>query len=351
MALPLIIGALAATGFIGGATAGTTGVFKLNKANDTLDKAKKRHKKNTTLFEIHTKKVIESMDNLGKLELEILEGFIKFENVVEKITNRPEFEPYNKDGVQLPKYEKKELSDVSIGAGILLGGLGGASLGTAGAFAASSATTSAVMAFGTASTGTAISALSGAAATNATLAALGGGSLAAGGGGMALGSLVLGAAGTGVGILFGGIIFSVVANSLSKKADIAYEEMLKAEKEITKCIEYNKSLTLCADEYLHILKNIKRVYDSYFEILFDIVEVQEKGDWNNFNEFEKEATKITFNLVALLYDMCKLQLIKKSKDNSEENEINLDGINDKISKANDFISATSKEIENFNLNE
>jgi hypothetical protein len=46
--------------------------------------------------------------------------------------------------------------------------------------------------FGIASTGTAISSLSGAAATNATLAALGGGSLASGGGGMALGSTVLG---------------------------------------------------------------------------------------------------------------------------------------------------------------
>ena len=46
--------------------------------------------------------------------------------------------------------------------------------------------------FGTASTGTAISGLSGAALTNATLAWLGGGSLAAGGGGMALGTIVLG---------------------------------------------------------------------------------------------------------------------------------------------------------------
>ncbi|OOV11992.1 hypothetical protein [Deinococcus sp. LM3] len=45
---------------------------------------------------------------------------------------------------------------------------------------------------GAASTGTAISGLSGAAATNATLAWLGGGSLAAGGGGMALGTVVLG---------------------------------------------------------------------------------------------------------------------------------------------------------------
>ena len=49
-----------------------------------------------------------------------------------------------------------------------------------------------VMALGTASTGAAIGGLTGVAATNATLAWLGGGALAAGGGGMALGSMVLG---------------------------------------------------------------------------------------------------------------------------------------------------------------
>src|SRR4051812_31220551 len=48
-----------------------------------------------------------------------------------------------------------------------------------------------VSTFGTASTGTAIASLSGAAATNATLAWLGGGAAAAGGGGMAAGSLAL----------------------------------------------------------------------------------------------------------------------------------------------------------------
>src|SRR5262249_3366345 len=54
---------------------------------------------------------------------------------------------------------------------------------------------------GTASTGTAISTLSGVAASNATLAWLGGGALAAGGGGVALGTLVLGGLVAGPAIL------------------------------------------------------------------------------------------------------------------------------------------------------
>lgn len=53
-------------------------------------------------------------------------------------------------------------------------------------------TLSLVSQFGVASTGTAISSLSGIAASNATIACLGGGAVAAGGGGIALGSAVLG---------------------------------------------------------------------------------------------------------------------------------------------------------------
>ncbi len=125
------------------------------------------------------------MDDLGKLELEILNSFDEFSNTIEKIQNRPQFKEYNKDGVKLPEYDKEELKKVSVGAGVILGGLGGAAVGTAGGIAAAGATSSAVMLLGTASTGTAISSLSGVAATNAALAAIGGGSLAAGGGGMA----------------------------------------------------------------------------------------------------------------------------------------------------------------------
>lgn len=71
--------------------------------------------------------------------------------------------------------------------GAAIGAAGGAAVGGTAAFTvfASAAT------FGTASTGAAISGLTGAAASNATLAFLGGGSLAAGGAGIAGGTLLL----------------------------------------------------------------------------------------------------------------------------------------------------------------
>lgn len=74
--------------------------------------------------------------------------------------------------------------------------------------------------FGVASTGTAIGGLSGAAATNATLAWLGGGSLAAGGGGMALGSAVLGGVVVGPAVFITGYVLA----SEGEKAQTAVRE-------------------------------------------------------------------------------------------------------------------------------
>ncbi|MEA5448866.1 hypothetical protein VB780_09825 [Leptolyngbya sp. CCNP1308] len=71
---------------------------------------------------------------------------------------------------------------------------------------------------GVASTGTAISTLSGAAATNAMLAWFGGGSLAVGGGGMALGSMVLGGMTLGPAIAIGGFVLGSEGEKALTKA-------------------------------------------------------------------------------------------------------------------------------------
>ena len=78
----------------------------------------------------------------------------------------------------------------------------------------------------------------GQAATNATLAWLGGGSLAAGGGGMALGTLVLGAAALGVGLLAGGFILSSQGDKALEEANTLLEEVLENEKKQTKFVNF-----------------------------------------------------------------------------------------------------------------
>lgn len=322
MPLPIILGVGAALAGAVGVGSGIHGASKMKEANDTMKSAEERHKRNNAKFENCNKLTNEEMDKLGLLELNILNGFDVFADMIEQIQNRPQFKDIRIEGVELPKYNKEELKEVSVGAGVLLGGLGGAAAGTAGGFAAAGATTSAVMALGTASTGTAIASLSGAAATNATLAALGGGALSAGGGGMALGSAVLGGATLGVGLLAAGVIFNVTGNKLSDKADEAWRQMKKAEDTVNKICNYLDELRSTAKTYIASLSTVNKVYsDAVNEISYAVYTLH-KVDWNDFSEEEKLAIQNSILLVGLLRQMCKISLVKKAENSNEMNTVN-----------------------------
>lgn len=346
MPLPLILGIGAALAGAAGLGTGAYGAKKMKEANDTMKSAEARHKANIALFEKESEMTNKCMDELGKCELEILKSFEKFSNLIEKIQNRPKFEDYSIDGVLLPKYDKEELNNVSIGAGVLLGGLGGAALGTAGGFAAAGATTSAVMALGTASTGTAISALSGAALTNATLAALGGGAIAAGGGGIALGTTILGATTLGVGLLVGGVIFSLTGGKLSNKADEAWRQMRRAEDAINKICDYLLELRDSSRLYRKALDNVNaKYYDSLVKLSY-IVNDLTKTDWNMFTEEEKLVTQNTILLVGLLYTMCKVNLVVKAEKDNEMNSINAKDIHESLRNADIVLTKLDTEVAN-----
>lgn len=338
MPLPFILGAAAAAAAIGGVGNGIHGAAKMKEANDTMKSADSRHKKNIKRFEDTSAATNKVMDELGALELEILHSFDDFSNTIEKIQNRPQFKEYKKDGVTLPKYDKEALKNVSVGAGVLLGGLGGAAAGTAGGFAAAGAATSAVMALGTASTGTAIASLSGAAATNATLAALGGGALAAGGGGIALGTTILGATTLGVGLLVGGFIFNATGNKLSDKADEAWEQMKKAEKTIDAACTYLNDLKPVATKYIASLTKARDKYKEIFGYVSYAVNSLKKTDWNDFSEEERIATQNAVLLVGLLYKMCQVSLVSKALNDNDMNTINYSVVDESIKNAETVMS-------------
>ncbi len=332
MPLPLILGVGAVIAGTVGIGSGVHGALKIKEANDTMESAKKQHERNLKKFEKANIATSEDMDRLGTLELEILESFNQFSDVFEQIKNRPIFESYSKNGITLPQYDGEKLKQVSIGAGMLLGGLGGAGLGAAGGFAAAGATTAAVMALGTASTGTAIASLSGAALTNATLAALGGGAIAAGGGGIALGTTVLGAATLGVGLLVGGIIFNFTGEKLSDKADEAQAQMLKAEEKINKTCNYLARLRSTSNRYYDILSSVNSVYQKHLNGLTSIVTLLGHKNWDSFTEEEKKVTENTVLLVGLLYNMCKVELVLKNERGNDINAINTFAIETSIAE-------------------
>ena len=342
MPLPLILGVGAAIAGIAGVGTGVHGAVKMKEANDTIKRAEMRHKNNIEKLQNKSELTSREMDALGELELKILNEFDDFSNTIEKIQNRPQFKQYSKDGVTLPKYDKEELKSASIGAGVLLGGLGGAVAGTAGGFAAAGATTSAVMALGTASTGTAISSLSGAAATNATLAALGGGAIgsSATAGGMALGSTILGATTLGVGLLVGGMIFNFTGGKLSNQADEAYNQMRKAEDTINKACNYLTELESISVKYSNSLTKAHQKYLENFNYISYVVNKLNKVDWNEFNEDEKIATQNSILLVGLLYKMCQVNIVNRSENENNMNTINISEVGASIRNSEQVIVET-----------
>ena len=326
---------MAGAAALGGVGAGINGGVKMKKASDTMKAAEKMNNDSVKEFETLNKSTTDKMDKLGKFELEILNSFEKFSELFEKIQNKPEFAEVNIEGAKIPKYDGKKIKDVAVGAAVLIGGLGGAAAGAAGGFAAAGATTAAVMALGTASTGTAIASLSGVAATNATLAALGGGAIAAGGGaiaagggGIALGTTILGASTLGVGLLVGGIIFSVVGNGTTKKADEAYSAAKENKAKIDKICAYLRKLSTAADSFHNTLDHLNKVYTRHLQIIDVLVNVSGKTDYNLYTDTEKLALENTVYLVGMLYKCCQTKLVLQSNNENDTNSVNFNEVND-----------------------
>lgn len=130
--------------------------------------------------------------------------------------------------------------------------------------------------FALASTGTAISTLSGAAATNATLAWLGGGSIAAGGGGIAMGTTMLGGLFFIPALVVMGIFSHYSANKKIKEIKEKELELLNA---IDKIKQNILSLDIIEQRAIEIAQSIlkgeeafniefKKVYKAIYKIPF-----------------------------------------------------------------------------------
>lgn len=226
MPLPLIfIGIAAITGVAGVGTTIKAGVDQshatnINKdANQKVEAAGKR-------LDFVRKQCGDALQSLGEEKVFVLNnGINEFITHFQKIKN---VDFSGSEGIlelKRLKLDKKgfdELTEMThFSLSLVQGGISGAAGGALAAFGAYSA----AIAFASASTGTAIASLSGVAASNATLAFFGGGSLAAGGLGMAGGTAVLGGLVAGPALLVMGIITSAKAG---KNLQEAYANDAKA---------------------------------------------------------------------------------------------------------------------------
>ena len=335
MALPIIILALAGAGGLGGLALSAKGTADFVKASAKNRLTLEQNERNLFLFDAHSEKLAASLEDLGKQRMVITRNFSVFTNAFEKIRNKPTFSKED-DDVDLPQYDFKEIKDSAVLADAFLGATVGAAGGSVLAAVASSGTTAVVMALGTASTGTPIASLSGAAATKAALAALGGGSLASGGGGIALGTFVLNAASLGVTIFVEGIVLAIMGPFAKKKAEEAYTEMLKNEAMINNIIKMQLSVADSVDEMkktsVDICNNI------YKPIAFRLKElVAREQDWNRYTSGEKILVDNAVKAVRILHYLNNTPLYKATKTNEngevEEVEANTEEVRNAINKA------------------
>lgn len=199
------------------------------------------------------KKAIRDMERLQRTRTMTIRTIQYVERYVIRLANKPRnFETkigeikvrYMKFQQTCKEIQEMEAKQARIGTtngfGVA-GALGGAGLAAFGPTAAMSV----AMTFGTASTGTAIASLSGVAATNAALAWLGGGALAAGGGGMAAGQTILALAGP-VGWVIGGVSLagSLLAINMSNKeiAEKTEQSIVTIKKEMERIKEIDAQI-------------------------------------------------------------------------------------------------------------
>lgn len=232
---------------------------------------------NTALMDIQEKfDMIQNIPNEEKIRYEELKQIrLNWKKQVDEITKK--YEEIKKEGSNVAG----GVAGVGVGAGVAVATLGpGVAMGIA-------------TVFGVASTGTAVSALSGAAAANAALAWLGGGALAAGGGGMAAGEAFLalmgpiGLAIAGFGIIAGGFLFW--KNKNDKKC---LEDLL------TKISNRDlKSFELAIDDLNH---RIKQIENGNVELKVAIRIIPNLGlDYNKMTEEQQQELKKYIHLMAL----------------------------------------------------
>ncbi len=193
MAIPIILGVIAAGSAVYGIYKGASGAIDHSDAGDINKDAESIVDAACQRVDAQRQATNDALVDYGARKLRAFNGVIddfirsfgRLKNV--ELTQSIELDKLNLGDFSTQtlgglRQDYQALKDAGLGVGAGLGS------GAALAFGAYNGT----MMLATASTGTAISSLSGVAATNATLAWLGGGSLAAGGGGMALGTAVLG---------------------------------------------------------------------------------------------------------------------------------------------------------------
>lgn len=326
MPLPLIAAGALLTGAYGAYKSGKA-IIDSSEADDINNSAERIIERTKANVEEYRNNCNDILSAFGKKKVDAITINInKFAEVFGQLKNVELSNSVDLGQLEIPPFDAQKLYEMKNEVSMLeASGLGVGSGAAGGALTAFGAYNGAMM-LASASTGTAISSLSGAAATNATLAWFGGGSLGAGGLGMAGGTMILGGLVAGPALAILGGVMGAKAEKKLNDAKSNRELALAFESDsqiiITKLIGIT-DLTSVGMEALSSLRTALRRSVKKLEKVIKVNGV----DYSNYSDSDKELvfkTVMLAQLVKALIDTAILDeegsLIEASKQKFVEIE-------------------------------
>ena len=296
MPLPLL--------FIGvAATTGSVGLGKSVKAGIDASNAQKINKdanelvqESTDLLNAQRAACGRSLSQLGEEKLFVLNSSIaEFLETFTKIKNVDFRDSEGLDELKKLHIDEKDFAELESMVNFASSIAGGAVAGTAGGALVAFGAYGAAQALACASTGTAIASLSGAAATNATLAFFGGGSLAAGGLGMAGGTAVLGGLVAGPALMVIGFVAGAAAKKNLEKAYTNRAEAIQIAEQLSVATQQCEAIRRRTYMFYNLLA---RLDACFLPLIFGMEDVFKK-EGDDYSFYSVDAKKIVASCASV----------------------------------------------------
>lgn len=320
MPLPLLfIGAAAATGLFGAGKA-IKAASDNSKANAINKQAEELVETSKQTLETAKKASGKSLETLGEKKVDMLDtGLRRFVDLFELLHNVDFQDSVGLDELgkfRIDRQALKELREMGDFAASVAGGAtSGAIAGAMTAFGAYGAATT----FAAASTGTFISTLSGAAATNATLAFFGGGSLAAGGLGVAGGTAVLGGLIAGPALAVMGLVMGAKASANLERARSNRAEARKIHEELKTAAMMCNAIRRRAYMFQRLLIRCDAVFTPLVFALEEAIKTS-GTDYQHFSDAQKRTVGMAASMAGTIKSILDTPILTKEGELTEESE-------------------------------
>lgn len=322
MPLPFILGGLAIASVATGVKKSYDGYQDKSEADDLLKQAKSIYENAQECIDTAQEQCMSSLEKIGNLYLDIGQDFNEFRTLAQSLIDQVEKNNNIHLDVNIPQIAQAKIESIGFNSAAFAGKMaGGAVAGAASAYAVYGG----VMSLAAASTGTAISSLSGVAAYNATLAAIGGGSIASGGFGMAVGAKILGGVVAAPIALAAGFAYASYGAEALKKAR---ESLKEAQNYALKSKAVQSKLT-ATKSYIDLIEGRVSILYAQFQTYLEDLKIVElmvrHGKQNDLAQPQQQkilrVIENGYAMAAILANIITTPLFKVKKDDIDNSTL------------------------------